>query len=242
MATEVEIKRSYGKDGKADIRITGQKVKVFFEDENGAAREFLVDDVPEGVKAVSGVYVSLNSGGDKVFGIRPYDEKVLVKFKRFVRNQEGFVNIKEREPKHHYLPAKGSQAAKSWDDPARLTFTAILEIVTPAYSWMEIPLTLDHVFEKGSNGMMKLTGAPKYVKVMQKFLELSGFDFASDSVPYGETLLDELEELLLERDMVWEIKLENGWPRTKTMDHAAVGANTKRKKAAPKKTASKKAK
>jgi hypothetical protein len=239
MATEVEVKQVYGKNGKANVRVVGSKVKIMFEDENGAAREFGIDDVPEGIETINGVSVSLNAGGDKVYGIRPWDGNHILRFKRFVRDQEGFVNIKHREAREVKLaPTTEFPHGRKWTEPNRLTFTAILGVETPGMAWMEAALTLDHIFEKASNGMMKLVGAPGYIRTMQNFMQLSGYDFASDSLPYGDTLLDELEELLIERDQPFMGTFDKGWLKNKTLSSAPVGSAAKKKtvkKAAPKK-------
>lgn len=229
MTTEVEIKSAYGKSARANVRVVGKKVKVMFDDENGAAREFDIDDAPEGIQTINGVCVNLNVGGDVIFGVRPWDGTHLLKFKRFVRDQEGFVNIKHREAREVKLPPdKEHPHGRKWNEPNRLTFTAIVSVLTPGMDWMEASVTLDHVFEKASNGMMKLSGAPGYVKTMQNFLQLAGYDFASDSIAYGETLLDELEDLLIDRDRTFQGEFKQGWLKPKTLGTAPVGTGVKK--------------
>lgn len=243
MTTEVEIKTTYGKSARANVRVLGNKVKVMFDDENGAAREFSKDDAPEGIATISGVCVNLNYAGDVIYGVRPWDGTHLLRFKRFVRDQEGLVSMKHREAREVKLPPdKEHPHGRKWNEPNRLTFTAIVGVQTKGMEWMEASVTLDHVFEKASNGKMKLSGAPGYTKTMQNFLQLAGYDFSTDSIDYGDTLLDELEEILLDRDVIFQGEFKEGWLKGKTLSNPPVGTNRKKAPAKAKPKAKPKAK
>ncbi len=232
MGTDVEVVREYGKSGRATVRVTARSVHVLFDDEGGTAREFAISDAPENIKSGQGLYVSLNSGNNKVYSVRPFEGVFPVRFSKFVRNNDGAINVKRREAKKVTLPPdKDHPNGRSWPEPARLTFTAILPIIVGPEADLEYAITLDHLFEKAPDGNFKLVGAPRFVKTLQGFMERAGYDFAVDNLPYGQTILDDVEELLLERDVAFQVKVENGW--VKEMLPLGPGMDPRRKARKP---------
>lgn len=204
MGTEIKEVVKKNKFGKAEVRVLKDVVKVLYDDEDGFVREFPIEDV-EGVK-YSGkeLFVSLNKDETIVRSVRPYAGTYIVKFKEFFHlGEEPPATFEERAHKVDFVD-KNTGQPKSFMAPARVVFTALLEINAPSelYDGCIYPVRIPYAVDRDmATGNFMVSGPPRNCQQMKDFLERFGFDFNEDSLPHSSNILPQLEKVLQERDM-----------------------------------------
>lgn len=173
----------------------------------------LPDGLPEGTTipptgtVLENVSVSINAAGDTLYGLHPAKGTYLVEF-------SGFSHGQDKDPAPRQVEAKTikTKTGATFVKPAHLIFTALLKIVTGPYKGCIVPWTSDYLFERDTDGNVKIHGGSKAAGQIVRFLELVGFDLES-SIRYTENILPDLEMLLWEtaQENVFQVTLNNGW-------------------------------
>lgn len=214
MPLGVRQKKQYGPRGLAEIRMYKDKVKVFIDDPDGGtdAYELSPDDLDDDVKSIKGVYVELTSDETQIRSIRPWKGSFPVKFIGFVKTREGVTSLK---PKAARRPQPVDNPG--WVIPAHTAFYAIAEIVSKdKHNGMQVIIPLVYLFERTIDGTMELVYEYKrHYDDLWELISLAGFDSDNDTLIAGEpvVVLDQLEDILLERNKKFVVKIEDGWLR-----------------------------
>lgn len=181
--------------GEATVTLEGGKIVVVFTEDNKRYMDVTMEKIPEGLVSGDKYQVRLNSTGTEMYSIRPVKCTAVAVFERFTAKKD-----EPPQPKvQQGGPRNGSKG--TWYAKDKLIFTALFKIVSKKYRGMEIAYPLDYTFKQWENSTDTVipTGSKNKDKVVT-FLETTGWDAATDEIPYSENVLPFLEKLLKARN------------------------------------------
>lgn len=209
MPIPTETKQTSGPRGLADVKVYAKSISITFDDE-GDVRKFPREDtdaVPEYVKKSGYMNVSLSREGDKIWTMYPAKGTYKVKF-------AGFPHRDGEEPQPKDKPGgvrKGRNGGTYHQEPYR-QITFLLEITDGSYKGMTIPFFVRYLFEQfESTGLSKISGYGKARSQLEEMLQLCGLNFLEDNIPYSDNVLPHLQDMLLERNTRFMVKMDGGW-------------------------------
>lgn len=198
----IPIGRERGPMGQSKISLTSKgRIKVVFED-GSQPRELFKEDNEDifpllqrliDAKALNKpVFVKLSLDGTKILSIAPPANASY--FAVFA----GFTHKKDEPPVPFWVEEKsGTKGGKSWKIPKHLEFRAMFRIIVGPYKDLTITGNYNYAFKPLDDGTTQLSGAG--VNKLIEFLEKTGMNFATDTIPASDNVLPVVEELLLSR-------------------------------------------
>ena len=202
----ITSRAKYGPRGLAKVTVTDEKIKVQFEETRDTFEVFR-EDAPE-YKITDGKYiVSMDSDCMKIMNIIPPKGTYFGRFSHFWHKQDE-------------LPIYRSVAAKtgrkkdggSFFVPSHLEFTAVFSITSKDYEGFEVPYIMWYCFEPGKIDPFESDIVGKGRQKVEDFLMAAGFDVLTDSIPYSENVLPELEKMVLSKKAEVAITINlGGW-------------------------------
>lgn len=207
MPTPIRIQIRRGPQGKAEVRVLKDSVKVIFD--NGDEHEIAKDRAPKYIGTVKNgtYYVRLSTDETTLYDIRPFSGTYFVRFRRFTARKDELPAPRYEEGS---WKKRRSDGADFWAEP-RWVMTALLDVLGgEKYTGMVMPLTLEYCFGD-FEGLTGIVGYGKPARRTQEFMERAGYDFEVDEVTYSENILPDLEAILLARRKVFMVEVENGW-------------------------------
>lgn len=218
MPTNVRFQKNIGEQGMATVKLLKDSVRISFVD--GETYDIEKDLWPENLSG--GEYnVTLNKGNTKLVGVKPPAGNYFVRFKEMGNRTDDVPMTK--------LQHGGQRVTKdgrSWYQPDRMVFHAVLEVSRGKYEGTQILVILPYAFaEYRDTGIVEITSKSRRdVTDAEKFLTLLGFNLAVDEIPYSANILPWLEAFL--RDKNAEIMCgvsESGWANVKDMSVVPEG-------------------
>lgn len=200
MALQVNLKKSIGPQGLADVKVLSKNVRVMFKD-TGDVYEIALDNWDK--KRASGEYlVTLNKTTDKVIGIRPPAGTYIVRFHQFGNRVDTIP-----QPKIQRGGVRQSKSGGTYMAPDKMVFNALLEVISEdRFNGLEILSILPYGFEPQSGtpfSTINVSGKTDLERI-ETFLRLAGFDFNKD-IPFAPNVLPWLEEELKRAATVWMV-------------------------------------
>jgi hypothetical protein len=196
--------------GSAQVRLTKKTVLVSMDDkknEHGAViehgREYEIEreNAPKGIEA-GHWSVALNTKGDVLFSYRPLSGTFSAKFLKFAA-------AKDAPPAPQSEPSTyRNKAGEVVNGDPQLKFTAII-LVDDTY---EYPVKLPYrYFQEDDKGNVTLEYG-KLGNQVAKLIDFLDFCGVKDSViPYTENILPDLEQMILDEDREFIVKVNKGW-------------------------------
>lgn len=188
----------------------------------------LLKRIPKEGSKFKDMAISMSANGDVLYGFHPNSGSYIVKFKQFAAK-------KDELPAPRMMPGGERSNGKggTWMAPDKLVCTAILTIEAGEYEGMEIPFTLDYVFERDRTGEAILNGSQKQNARWEELIEMTGADLNSLSIPYSSNVLPDIEPEF--GDSLFQCRVEKGYG--KDISELPVGLSLPKKKPAPAKPA-----
>lgn len=146
---------------------------------------------PEGT-TLTNCSVTTNKGGDQLYSLCPVKGAHVVCFERFAARRG-----EKPSPKH--FDAQPPSGNRRFWSPEKWSFTALLKIQTGDFAGCEIPWMLDYVFDRDTDNTVKLRGTNRANQKIKQFFELCGFDWITETIPFSENILPDLEMILGQR-------------------------------------------
>jgi hypothetical protein len=242
MATEYKEVRKKGPSGKAEVRAIKDTLKIIFED-NPVPFEFIADEYPYKILTGKNLYVALSADESNIIAIRPYAGTYPIRFFGFTHQEGEPPTYKEEAARIVNYRDKNTGQQKSFPAPARLVFFSLLEIVSEPEAGICYPFKVPYAVDRNAQtGNMMIAGAPGDAKAMRVFMEMWGYDFMNDEIPFSSNILPDLEEILKGNDILKLVNVEAGWINRDAFSNLPPGYKPETKKAAAKKAPAKKAK
>lgn len=245
MGTPYEERRKKGHGGAAEVRKLKDSIKVVFKQKDGTllTYEFSEDDCLCDLH-VGDVFAQLTKDNTQIQAIRPLHGSFVMKLNDFGHRQGQPPTFRTERARTVYYKDKDTGEDRSFPVDARLAFSALLEIVDDK-EWMGtiVPFTVPYTVDQDRiTGVAMIAGEPSNAKAMRYFMEMFGFDFEEDAIPYSPNILPMLLSVLHEADAYVQVKVENGYIPRDGLSYAPSGYIAQiRKKSAAKKSPAKKA-
>lgn len=189
---------------KIELHPKEPKVKITFKPEEGEKPKSYVvekENCPDYIR--NGTFmVSMAENGKKVYGVRPINAVVKLKFKEFPAKKDS-----EPAPKTH----NGKFGAYQ-------TFSAVFEIVDGEFKGMEVPGSFPYDFvmteEEIQGKMHEVINAKKKKDSKNNdrlwdFLQVTGL--ATKTMPWKENVLPTLQKYILRDGKVFSGAIREGW-------------------------------
>ena len=196
----ITVEKDYGPRGVAQIVSTEKKIAVAFVD--GKNYSLLMEDQTPAMKAIledrEGKYmISLDRDLLRVESIAPIGGLSKAKFLKFPAKKD-------------MPPAPRLKPAVQYKDkviPEHLEFTCLYELTSSKYRGMTGLYFLNYCFrpseyEGTQISILSGVGARK----VEEWLQLHGFNFATDSIPWSDNVLPWLEKEIIARDAVIQVE------------------------------------
>lgn len=206
-----EIKSSSKHFTASQLKVGRSSVIIYSDDERIDIQ--IPDGISEGVElppagtVLRNVQVSVNGGGDTLYGFFPAKGTHIVRFERFsARDGE--------DPKPRTQPGGERKLpdGRKYYAPDRQVFTALLRVLAGDFEGCIIPWTLDYIFERDVNGSCFLKAGKKSMARLENFLTLCGFDMNGE-LRWTENILPDLGMMLSENaeDYTFQVNMKDGW-------------------------------
>jgi hypothetical protein len=134
----------------------------------------------------------------------------VARFVEFIKTREGAISLKTKQARQ-----PSPEDYPGWTIPAHAQFYAMVEILSrDKHKGMTIIVPLVYLFERTVDGIMEIVYDYKpHYSDLKDFLMYAGYDFENDVLLAGEptAVLDQLEEILQEKDQNFTVKIEKGW-------------------------------
>lgn len=209
-----EVSKSYGPSGLGEIRVLAKSKTVKVISSAGDVYPINFEDVAEGVpiKNKKKAYFGLDQLETRLLSVRPWDDAHFVEFGGFTRRGNA------DEPTFKTKKGgwrDGREGGRYWEDD-RLKFTAVLDIIAGDFEGYSLLLGMDYMFvpnPEDTNTCYIQAKRESWLERIYQFLDLSGFDRASEDIPYSTNVLPWLETILLKRAKKnrFQAIVEEGW-------------------------------
>lgn len=240
MGTGVRQRKHYGPRGEGEIRIMKSGEARCYLDIDGYREVFQIaaEDVPSEVGSwefgpIKKVVVELTEDETEIRNIRPANGTFYLVFDRFAAREDPERRGKYLPPtiKHKEAQKVTLPDGRSWTNPPHERFFAILRVVGGTqYDGMEFVKPLVYQFEESISepGQMEIVYDRKHwYNELVNFLTIAGFDFDADTLTRSENVLPQLQEVLKDRDVVFQGVVNNGWLDRK-LENIPEGTTVKR--------------
>lgn len=196
-------KSNYGTTGLATIKEIDSGYQLIMDKDKtilNVARE----DVPDDVR-VGQAYITMDENNTKLMYVRPPEKAYYGFF-------HGFYAKEGELPTYTVKPFSPKTQNRDWEIPEHLQMTALFRIVDdPVWDGFVISKPLVYCFiEYMDTGICAMTGYGS--KKLEEFLNAVGFDTGTESIPYSENVLPELQDILLSKEQKLILKVvKGGW-------------------------------
>lgn len=203
---EVQVKIERGPQGIGECRLLKNNIKIIAED--GSVYEISYEKVDEDVVLNEGknLSFSISKNKDTLYNLRPAEGTMFAKFGGFLvrRNEE----IPKPELK------KGGPRKKrngeSYFAPDRIQFMFFHEIVNGKWKGTKYLQAYDYSFGELDNGNTSIVVRGARTQRMEKWLRIAS-DGLDIDIPYSDNILPDLQKILFDKDVIYQIQVENGW-------------------------------
>lgn len=194
MPVAATIKKNVGESGYADVRIGKNIVRIMFK--SGVGYELEPDQWEKGRPA--GEYnITMTLKGDKIMGVRPTAGTYIMEFKSF-----GNLVNEIPEPKVQLGgPRQSSDGKKKWYQPDSLAAVTLLEVQSEGrFQGLVVYNNIPYIFSpvQGTNSTKLEARSQKELERVESFLRVSGFDLATEDIPFSVNVLPWLQRRLNE--------------------------------------------
>lgn len=214
-----QVKGSSTIYGQAEIRLTKKTVQVKMDKRSGGkSYEVDRDEAPDNVQAGKWC-VALNQDGTTLYSVRPISGTFLAKLEKF-------------------SAAEGADPVPVWETPTykdkngtrregqpQQYFGVILRTREDYEYYVKFPYRFDET--KEGNVTITYRKLGKRIENLLDFLKFAGV--VDKPVPYSENILPTLEEMILDEDQEFLIKVENGWVTSFSEPLSPAKKSTRRK-------------
>jgi hypothetical protein len=223
------VVNNYGPSGPATIKVTPKVIEVKM-DGNKYLEPFRFDRASyKGVVVAGHGYARISSDTEVLYGLRPLTGNYFVKFKEFSHK-------KEEAPLPRTMKERvGVTNGKPWKIEEHIEFTALVTITQGEWEGAELPINLWYHFrEYQSTGLTEqIIGRSKSKVLLDNFLINGGIDMDTDTLPWSENVLPELQARLKKASAEFLVNL-NAKGYIETISPAPSMGSPKKKKAAKK--------
>lgn len=216
MGTKREISFETGVKGRCITKrySGGIKITVTGGENDGTIYDIKKDNITIPVISGENLFFQLNSDNTFLYKLYPFGE-----WKDMDTNYPSLFTVRTLE----FPKKKDMSISEPWIRQGRVTpwgkwqpeclmFSALLEVLDPAdYRELIIPTSFQYCFDRDTLGNMKLKGVGRDAAMTDSYLNLSGYDWIEDEIPYSNNILPDLENLILDRNRPFVVKMRNGY-------------------------------
>lgn len=201
MGLNIRKKSSLGPNGLAEVRLLKEKVKVIFE-EDGDIYELPLD-VWEEDRPAGNYVVGLNKDRTDIFFVKPPGGQTFYcKFQEFVRKGTDIPVPYIQKGGKTITTKTGGQFVTQ--DEMKAAYHLLIIDPGGKYDGMTLWGSIPYIFEQSPGAQIcDIVGRKGQLERVEKFLRVTGFDFANDSIQYSPNVLPQLERMLQENDAIF---------------------------------------
>lgn len=218
MGTQRDITFESGAKGRCTSKKYSGGIRLTVTEEGpneGTIYEIKKDNisVPATISAPN-MFFKLSSDDNFLYNLHPYGE-----WKDMDDNYDTIFTVhitgmprKKDAPDPMFWTRQGRLAPWGKWQPEALMFTIFTQILEPKkYKGLQIPGTFLYGFDRDELGNMKVVGIGTDATKLEALMNLGGFDWIEDEIPYSNNVLPDLEALFLDRDRPFVVRMRKGY-------------------------------